>query len=283
MMVKKHNTTICFGLVVSQLRLKNSDSTICEASPFPANRSRLPSSSEQLFSLQLLRIVSQVTFVRKILNKHKLKMSSFINQTSLSKENSTSHTGLKRVSVKRASSNGISKVRRPLGQINSNVAAAIDSTQSLAAKLDSSMSKMKHTQQMRKAKRKPLGTISTSAANVNNNIQNVEAWPKTSSKSVEYFPYTQKPSAKTFLGNLSHYSNRSGGTAPLDIDREETKHLISSGFDAEVSTLAREGSHLHGEQESSNKKNGLLGSLIGDMGDEELSDLSSSDESNDNV
>ena len=59
--------------------------------------------------------------------------------------------------------------------------------------------------------------------------------------------------------------------------------MISSGFDAEVSTLAREGNHLHGEQESSNKKNGLLGSLIGDMGDEELSDLSSSDESNDNV
>ena len=76
---------------------------------------------------------------------------------------------------------------------------------------------MKHTQQIRKAKRKPLGTISTSAANVNNNIQNVEAWPKTSSKSVEYFPYTEKPSAKVFLGNLSHYSNRPGGTAPLDM------------------------------------------------------------------
>ena len=82
---------------------------------------------------------------------------------------------------------------------------------------------------------------------------------------------------------MSHYSNRPGGTAPLDIDHEETKRLISSGFDAEVSTLARQGNHLYGEQESSNKKNGLLGSLIGDMGDEELSDLSSSDESNDNV
>ena len=145
------------------------------------------------------------------------------------------------------------------------------------------MSKVKHTQQVRKAKRKPLGTISKSTANVNNNIQNVEAWPKSSSKAVEYFPYAQKPSAKTFLSNLSHYSNSSGGTGPLDIDHEETKRLLSSGFDAELGTLAREQSHLHGEQDSSKKKNGLLGSLIGDMGDEELSDLSSSDESNDDV
>ena len=198
-------------------------------------------------------------------------MSSFINQTNLSKENPNNHHPnmiMKQKSTLKGKKSSGLKVRKPLGQINANVGTT----------LKHNHSKNSGIKKQQKTFRKPLGTISKNSINVNKStVPNVEAWPKSNTKHVEYFPYAEKPSAKTFLNNLTKCNNNNNNNKNrkvVEIDHEETKHLITSGFDNDVDDLVGTKSLVV----NSSKKGGLLGSLIGDMGDEDLSDLSSSDD-----
>ena len=203
-------------------------------------------------------------------------MSSFIDQRHTLKENPSSHQN-HTVLKQKLSANGKNvglKSRKPLGQINANVGTTLKHSQ------NKNNGAKKQQQNPKKIFRKPLAAISKNSINVNKTtVPNVEAWPKSTQKHVEYFPYAPKPSAKTFLNNLRKCNNNNNRhSTVVEIDHEETKHLISSGFDDTKSVLSSTNSFV---ADTNTKKGGLLGSLIGDMGDEDLSDLSSLDDSSD--
>eukprot|EP00943_MAST-04B_sp_MAST-4B-sp1_P001497 g1497.t1 len=203
-------------------------------------------------------------------------MSSFIDQTHISKENPSARhkNNMLKQKAKTNGKGGGLKVRKPLGQINTNVGTTLKHIQN-----ENNIAK-KQQQHPKKVFRKPFGEISRNSINVNKKIvPNVEAWPKSIQKPVEYFPYAQKPSAKTFLNNLTKCNNNNNKhSTVVEIDHEETKHLISSDFDDTENNLGNTESLV---ADSGNKKGGLLCSLIGDMGDDDLSDLSSLDDSSD--
>ena len=85
-------------------------------------------------------------------------MSSFINQTNLSKENPNNHHPnmiMKQKSTLKGKKSGGLKVRKPLGQINANVGTT----------LKHNHSKNIGIKKQQKTLRKPLGTISKNSIN----------------------------------------------------------------------------------------------------------------------
>jgi hypothetical protein len=203
-------------------------------------------------------------------------MSAFIDQTHISKENPSARhkNNILKQKVKASGKGGGLKARKPLGQINANVGTTLKHIQN-----ENNVAK-KQQQHPKKVFRKPFSVISRNSINVNKkNVPNVEAWPKSIQKPVDYFPYAQKPSAKTFLNNLTKCNNNNNKhSTVVEIDHEETKHLIFSDFDDTENSLSSSKTVV---ADSSNKKGGLLCSLIDDMGDEDLSDLSSLGDSSD--